>query len=154
MLPLTLQQVDELTADVAAVIAPCLYNPTPEKLNVLMRLYKTDPNRSLYACVDGDSVFAIIGLKRNPTENTAVILHIAVTEERRGQGVGRQLIDDVLALHSLAAIQAETDREAVAFYRSCGFAVESLGEVYPGVERFLCMKKNEAGLAGKRESAR
>ncbi|MGN7470832.1 GNAT family N-acetyltransferase [Brevibacillus sp. SAFN-007a] len=152
MLPL--KKVDELTDDVASVIAPCLYNPTREKLNVLMRLYKSDPNRILYACVDDDGVFAIIGLKINPAEKTAVILHIAVTKERRGQGIGHQLIDEVLALHGFTAIQAETDQEAVAFYQSCGFTVESLGEVYPGVERFLCVKKKEAGLAGKRDRAR
>lgn len=41
----------------------------------------------------------------------------------------------VLALHHL---DAETDADAVDFYRRCGFAVESLGERYPGVERFRC----------------
>lgn len=33
---------------------------------------------------------------------------------------------------------AETDAEAAGFYRACGFQVRSLGEKYPGVERFAC----------------
>ena len=33
---------------------------------------------------------------------------------------------------------AETHIDAVPFYRQCGFEVESLGELWPGVERFAC----------------
>ena len=33
---------------------------------------------------------------------------------------------------------AETDKDAVDFYRKLGFSVTSLGEKYPGVERFHC----------------
>jgi hypothetical protein len=34
--------------------------------------------------------------------------------------------------------EAETDADAVDFYRAIGFAVENLGERYPGVERRRC----------------
>lgn len=33
-------------------------------------------------------------------------------------------------------IVAETDRSALGFYLALGFGVTSLGEKYPGVERF------------------
>ena len=36
------------------------------------------------------------------------------------------------------SIVAETDHEAVDFYRRYVFFITSLGEKYPGVERFLC----------------
>ena len=39
---------------------------------------------------------------------------------------------------SLQRITLETDRDAVEFYQRCGFQVKSIGEKYPGVERFLC----------------
>lgn len=32
-------------------------------------------------------------------------------------------------------ITAETDHDAIAFYRRYGFEIQSLGEKYPGVER-------------------
>jgi hypothetical protein len=35
-------------------------------------------------------------------------------------------------------VYAETDEEAADFYRNIGFTVESLGEKYPGIERFKC----------------
>lgn len=35
---------------------------------------------------------------------------------------------------------AETDADAVGFYRHSGFEVMSLGEKYPGTERFSCRR--------------
>ena len=37
-------------------------------------------------------------------------------------------------------IEAETDADAVGFYEQVGFTVTSLGESYPGVERFRCVR--------------
>ncbi len=45
-----------------------------------------------------------------------------------------QLVHQEGLLH----LQAETDRDAVGFYGKAGFTVTSLGEKYPGVERFAC----------------
>ncbi len=39
-------------------------------------------------------------------------------------------------------IYAETDNDAVNFYWKYGFEITSLGEKYPGVERFLCEFSN------------
>ena len=38
----------------------------------------------------------------------------------------------------LRALEAETDADAVDFCRAIGFAVESLGERHPEIERFRC----------------
>ncbi|PFE51898.1 GNAT family N-acetyltransferase, partial [Bacillus cereus] len=43
----------------------------------------------------------------------------------------------------LTYIEAETDKEAVGFYKKCNFKIESLGEKYPGIERFYCYLENE-----------
>lgn len=48
------------------------------------------------------------------------------------------MIKCVCEIHSLSYISAETDRDAVGFYRKYGFQITSLGEKYPGVERFKC----------------
>ncbi|MCY1251522.1 hypothetical protein D9M72_652950 [compost metagenome] len=41
--------------------------------------------------------------------------------------------------HAFSSIYAETDQEAVLFYKNLGFHITSLGEKYPGVERFGCL---------------
>nr|WP_167280073.1 GNAT family N-acetyltransferase [Paenibacillus lupini] len=107
-------------------------------MNGIIQLYKSDANRVLYAYDDGSRIAAIIGLLIKPEE--IVILHIAVDQGMRGKGFGRALLDEVMSLYELTTLKTETDKDAVGFYRTCGFRIESLGELYPGVERFLCTK--------------
>ena len=59
----------------------------------------------------------------------------------RGRGIGRRLLTEVLAAVGATELVAQTDTDAVGFYRACGFAVSSLGEMYPGVERFECTRR-------------
>lgn len=50
-------------------------------------------------------------------------------------------VEAILDRFHPSVLSAETDAEAVGFYRSCGFTVRSLGEKYPGTERFLCERR-------------
>ena len=53
------------------------------------------------------------------------------------------MISQLLAEYNPDTLMAETDQEAVEFYRNTGFVVYSLGELYPGVERFRCVLVRE-----------
>ena len=79
---------------------------------------------------------ACIGLERHG--DRATIKHIATSEHARGLGLGRRLVQGAIETFALRHLEAETDAAAVGFYRACGFQVSSLGEKYPGVERFRC----------------
>lgn len=70
-------------------------------------------------------------------EDCVRILHIATTPDARHTGVGRHMLTAVRdsTPHHLPLV-AETDHDALAFYLANGFTAESLGEKYPGVERF------------------
>ncbi len=68
--------------------------------------------------------------------SSARLTALAVDARVRGRGIGRALIDATIARLGVDRLDAETDGDAVGFYRSCGFEVTSLGEKYPGVERF------------------
>ncbi|PEP99797.1 GNAT family N-acetyltransferase [Bacillus wiedmannii] len=70
--------------------------------------------------------------------NKARICHIAVVPQYRHKGIALQMIKEVSRMHQLTYLQAETDDEAVEFYKKIGFQVKSLGEKYPGIERFHC----------------
>ncbi|BBH24328.1 hypothetical protein Back11_56730 [Paenibacillus baekrokdamisoli] len=134
-----LKKIDEFSLQITSVLAQCMFNPDRTKMNKIVEAYEADPLRCVYAYYDADRVAAIIGLKLNPVEKSAVILHIAVDHSFRGNGIGRKLMNEIILLHAITAIEAETDKDAVNFYRSCGFTVKSLGELYPGTERFLCV---------------
>jgi predicted GNAT family N-acyltransferase len=135
-----LKKVEEFTVEITSLVAQCVYNPTDDKMKDIISLYESDSHLKLYAYYDGERVVAIIGLHTKSLDKIAVIRHIAVQQEVRSKGFGRRLVNEILSLHSVSSIQAETDKDAVNFYRSCGFEVKSLGELYPGVERFLCIK--------------
>lgn len=89
-----------------------------------------------------NSLVGIIGLEFN-TPNTAVIHHIVVHPQWRRLGIGHAMIEAARQNFRLKELVAETDKDAVDFYRRCGFAVQSLGEKYPGTERFRCVLKSE-----------
>ncbi|WP_312502363.1 GNAT family N-acetyltransferase, partial [Bacillus luti] len=73
--------------------------------------------------------------------NKARICHIAVAPQYRHKGIALRMIRKIIVMHQLTYIEAETDKEAVEFYKKIGFQVKSLGEKYPGIERFhLCFK--------------
>ncbi|MDA1533175.1 MULTISPECIES: GNAT family N-acetyltransferase [Bacillus cereus group] len=74
----------------------------------------------------------IIGAKK------ARICHIAVVPQYRHNGMAVQMIKEVVRMYQLTYIEAETDDEAVEFYKNIGFQIKSLGEKYPGIERFHC----------------
>jgi GNAT superfamily N-acetyltransferase len=69
----------------------------------------------------------------------AVIRHIVVDHHQRGHGLGRAMIEAAVGHWGLAELEAETAPDAVDFYRRCGFGVQSLGEKFPGSERFRCV---------------
>jgi GNAT superfamily N-acetyltransferase len=86
------------------------------------------------------AVLGLIGFER--TSPTAVrIRGMAVDPRRRREGIGRVLVHEVGTRNRGSTLHAETDGDAVGFYARCGFEVSSLGERYPGVERFHCRSR-------------
>ncbi|MFS0727680.1 GNAT family N-acetyltransferase [Paenibacillus sp. 1P07SE] len=83
-------------------------------------------------------VVGFLGVERLSGEE-AVLKHIAVLRHYRRLGIGKQMLDNYMRLYRIPTIEAETDRDAVQFYRHIGFQIKSLGEKYPGVERFRCI---------------
>lgn len=63
---------------------------------------------------------------------------IAVSPDHRGRGYGRTAVEWVVDHLAVESLTAETDIDAVGFYRRTGWTVTTLGEKYPGVERFQC----------------
>ncbi|MDM5247430.1 MULTISPECIES: GNAT family N-acetyltransferase [unclassified Lysinibacillus] len=92
-------------------------------------------NRTLYSFEVEDEIVGCIGIERISLSECE-IKHIAVLADERGKDIGSKMINFIACKYS--SIVAETDNEAVDFYRRYGFFITSLGEKYPGVERFLC----------------
>ncbi|MET0385125.1 MAG: GNAT family N-acetyltransferase [Polyangiales bacterium] len=104
----------------------------------VLAAYQHDPELRLWGMDDASGLAGLIGLQL-VSPHDAVIQHIVVHSHARARGLGRALIAEACRRCELQRLTAETDRDAVQFYRQCGFVVTSLGEKYPGVERFSCV---------------
>lgn len=80
---------------------------------------------------------ACIGLEPKGRDE-AKITALAVLPDWRRQGFATSLVFGACEQLGLRALEAETDADAIDFYRAIGFTVESLGERFPEVERFRC----------------
>jgi ribosomal protein S18 acetylase RimI-like enzyme len=111
----------------------------------ILKEYHDHPGQPILGVESNGELAGLIGLRLQPPD-AAIIRHIVVRRELRGQGLGRQMIVHACAVYRLGAVFAETDHGAVEFYRKIGFAVESLGEKYPSTERFSCELKGAVQL--------
>lgn len=122
---------------ICCILALSQYQPTPEKLAARTAAYQADPDVSAFACFDQEKPLGVLVLK-NRGARSFEILSIAVNPDSRNLGIGSKLITYASDCLHCSRITAETDADAVGFYRSYGFEIRSLGEKYPGCIRYLC----------------
>lgn len=110
---------------------------TTESASRVLEHYRSGAWTLLGYELDG-AVVACIGFEGDG--DRIVIRSLSVDAGHRRRGLARNLIVEIAARFPQAALVAETDADAVEFYKGCGFTVQSLGEKYPGVERFRCAR--------------
>lgn len=111
--------------------------PDQDKVKEAIEMYRS--NRStLKGYFLDDEVIGLIGYEWLPKEEIIKIHHISVAHDYRGLGYGRGIILELIEMEKPKKIVAETDEDAVDFYRNIGFEIISLGEKYPFHERFEC----------------
>ncbi|MBF6176345.1 GNAT family N-acetyltransferase [Nocardia blacklockiae] len=91
-------------------------------------------NATLMAATDIAELLGVIGFR--VYHDSLTVLHIATADHRRRAGVGRFMLGELRSRWPDRGLVAETDAESVGFYSAVGFEVSTLGEKYPGVERF------------------
>lgn len=111
--------------------------PDPELLEKTLNEYKSNDDLELLAFEEDGKIIGIIGIEN--IGKTIAVNHLAVHPMYRGMGFGRGLILELIILKKPNEIIAETDEEDTQFFRSIGFSVHSLGEDFPGNERFKCV---------------
>jgi len=87
---------------------------------------------------EGDEILAVAGAEHHPNA-TIAINSIAVAPEWRSRGLGRALIDELAERMRADQIVAETDDDAVDFYRSCGFIINDKAPKF-GRRRYWCVR--------------
>jgi ribosomal protein S18 acetylase RimI-like enzyme len=124
--------------EVFDLMAECMW-PDEERIKKQLNAYKTEDDRSLLGEISNNELIGLIGIKQAGDEFE--LLHIAVKKAYRGKGIAKKMIDECIRNNNIKILEAETDKDAVEFYKRTGFTVTSIGEKYPGRERFKCIWK-------------
>lgn len=142
--------IDLSDQELCKFLTYCMF-PNEERIIQQCKLYKTSEDRSLHGIYLKDILVGIIGLIHNPDE--IEIKYIAIETEYRHRGIGQELVRAISKLYPDLELIAETNKDAVSFYKKVGFMITNLGEKYPGIERFKCVYKNIErdfeGISGK-----
>lgn len=117
------------------------YATSEERIEVEYAAYQNNPNWRLYGLKKERKFIGCIGVEQRGLEQIE-ITHLAVSPVNRKAGTGKELVEWVFRIYCPKVMIAETDSEAVGFYSKLGFEIHSLGEKYPGVERFLCKRSS------------
>ena len=88
---------------------------------------------------EGVEILACAGAEQL-NSGTIGIRSIAVAPAWRKRGLGRTLIDALAERAGAKRVVAETDDDAVGFYRHCGFAIEDAPPKF-GRARYWCVRE-------------
>lgn len=115
----------------------CMFLPNEEKFRKKVDSFLRDDSVKIFACMNHGSIEGIIVLSFL-AQGQAEIVGIATDSSVRGQGVGSYLIRQASKI--CPNLSAQTDSDAVGFYRKNGFQITELSEVYDGetVVRYQC----------------
>jgi ribosomal protein S18 acetylase RimI-like enzyme len=127
-----------LSPEFYEIYAPCMFEPTYEKFQAKAERFVSDPSVSVLAYFEGERALGVIAAEES--DEAVEILGIAVEESSRHRGIGSALANSVLRMFSKKLI-AETDGDAVDFYRKNGFEVTEFTACYSGeITRYRCEK--------------
>ena len=118
------------------VLSACIFDGSdPNRRAGALARYDNRYNKIIGARLGGKLV-GLVGVHQ--ADDQIEIMHLSGVREMQCKGIGKRLINHLRSMHPMRVLVAETDKDAVGFYRKCGFECESIGEKYPGTERFQC----------------
>jgi ribosomal protein S18 acetylase RimI-like enzyme len=121
-----------------------MFHPTPEKFEKKVDSFLSDNTIKIFACTVNDKIKGVI-IVTFYMMGELEILGITVDETERNKGIGSFMINEIIDKYHLKTVYAETDKDAVGFYRKNGFSITELCKDYNGekVVRYRCEKKKQ-----------
>lgn len=124
------------------ILKESVFEPTKEKLIKRSNYYENTDGVVSYGYAYNDVILGLIVLDvKNKDE--IVILDIAVKKDTQKRGVGKALLNYVICELKPKILIAETDGDAVEFYKKNKFEIVNLGEKYLNNTRYECKYFNK-----------
>lgn len=118
-----------MSEEAFSIYSPCLYHRTYEDYKAWIEDCLSDPAVKIFVCEYRGRKRGMMVLKLS--EAHGEIIGIAVSENARRKGIGRQMIRSVTESGNLESLTARTDDDSIGFYRRCGFSKERILMEYP-----------------------
>ena len=117
----------------------CMYHPTYDEYKTQMEDYLLDSSVKVFVSENRGKKTGMMVLRLS--EDDAEIIGIAVTDNARHKGIGKQLIQRIMKSENLESFKAQTDDDSIGFYRKCGFSEERIVIEYPdgSAVRYNCV---------------
>ena len=117
----------------------CMFLPTEEKFNNKIDTFLIDNSVKIFACFEQDKILGVMVVSFIEQRKIEII-GVAVDVSARGKGIGSYMINQVVNNYALLSVYAETDNDAVGFYRNNNFSVVQFSETYGDetVVRYKC----------------
>ena len=125
------------TQEIYNIYSACMFEPTFNKFKVKTEKMQNDSFVSVYGYFLNGKIIGVISTQE--TDKVVEIIGIAVDSKKRHSGIGTKLIDYVKD-KSPKPIIAETDNDAVMFYKKCGFDIEEkiVSKSNVSYSRYVC----------------
>jgi ribosomal protein S18 acetylase RimI-like enzyme len=111
-----------MSEEAFSIYASCMYHPTYEDYKAQMEDYLLDSSVKVLVSENRGKKTGMMVLRLS--EDDAEIIGIAVTDNARHKGIGKELIQSVIKSEEIERIKAQTDDGSIGFYRKCGFSEE------------------------------
>lgn len=129
-----------LTQGAYTVYRQCMYKPDYNTYIRKINDYFNNKNTKIFIRLIEDKIVGMLVLTIND-DNCAVIIGIAVHSSFQNQGIGSFMIKESAKKMNLHKILAETDNDAVGFYKNMGFEITKEVKHYENgsVDRYHCL---------------
>ena len=129
-----------LTQEAYTVYQQCMYKPDYNAYVRKINDYFNDKSTKIFISMNEDKIVGILVLTMNG-DNSAEIIGIAIHSSFQKQGIGSFMIKESANKMNLHKVLAETDDDAVGFYKNIGFEIAKEVKHYENgsVDRYRCL---------------
>ncbi len=129
------------TEEIYIIYSACMFEPTFDKFKIKAEQMQNNSSVSVYGYFFNEKIIGVISTQE--TDKTVEIIGIAVDTEERHSGIGTKLIDYIKDKSSKPII-AETDIDAVIFYKKYGFNIKEIivSKSNFSYSRYVCTLKD------------
>ncbi|MBP2100714.1 GNAT family N-acetyltransferase [Enterococcus rivorum] len=129
-----------VTNDSAQVLlSNCFVYPNqPQRFAEKINQYSQGSKYKTYSIISRSKELLGIIIIEQKDAQTIIIQGIACELTFRNQGIGRKMVNYIIDICQPTTILAETDDDAIDFYKKLGFNMEMQKEKYPENTRYLC----------------